>query len=82
MGGSMSVYGENEDQGKYWNEKPGRSWVVHDHEMNNRFQNISDILFASLDAPNLSNALDIGCGAGATRTLGQAHAHTHIVLCN
>ena len=65
-GGSMSVYGENEDQGKYWNEKPGRSWVVHDHEMNNRFQNISDILFAGLDAPNLSNVLDIGCGAGAT----------------
>ena len=66
MGGSMSVYGENEDQGKYWNEKPGRSWVLHDDEMNIRFQNISDILFASLDAPNLSNALDIGCGAGAT----------------
>ena len=73
MGGSMSVYGENEDQGKYWNEKPGRSWVVHDHEMNNRFQNISDILFASLDAPNLSNVLDIGCGAGAT-TLRMAKA--------
>ena len=62
----MSVYGENEDQGKYWNEKPGRSWVVHDQEMNNRFQNISDILFSCIDPLDLPSALDIGCGAGAT----------------
>ena len=66
FGGRMSVYGENEDQGKYWNEKPGRSWVVHDHEMNNRFQNISDILFSGLEDHGLGNLLDIGCGAGAT----------------
>jgi len=62
----MSVYGENQDQGKYWNEKPGRSWVDHDQEMNSRFQNVSDILFSGLKDHGLSNVLDIGCGAGAT----------------
>ena len=62
----MSAYGENEDQGKSWNEKTGRSWAEHDQEMNSRLQNISDILFAEIEEKSLSNALDIGCGAGAT----------------
>ena len=62
----MTVYGENEGQGKYWNEKPGQSWVAHDASMNERLSNISEILFEGLDAANCKNGLDIGCGAGST----------------
>jgi len=62
----MAVYGENEGQGKYWNEKPGQSWVAHDASMNERLSNISEILFEGLDAANCKNGLDIGCGAGST----------------
>ena len=45
----MTVYGENEGQGKYWNEKPGQSWVTHDASMNERLSSISEILFEGLD---------------------------------
>ena len=45
----MTVYGENEGQGKYWNEKPGQSWVAYDASMNERLSSISDILFEDLD---------------------------------
>lgn len=62
----MTTYGENEGQGKYWNEKPGQSWVAHDASMNERLSNISEILFEGLDAANCKNGLDIGCGAGST----------------
>ena len=44
----MTVYGENEGQGKYWNEKPGQSWVAYDASMNERLSSISDILFEDL----------------------------------
>ena len=47
----MSIYGENDKQGQYWNEAPGQSWVVNDTAMNERLQIISDILFEGLD-PN------------------------------
>ena len=62
----MTVYGENEGQGKYWNEKPGQSWVAYDASMNERLSSISDILFDNLDIAGCRVGLDIGCGAGST----------------
>ena len=62
----MSLYGENEKQGQYWNEAPGQSWVIHDAAMNERLQIISDILFEDLAVLECKNGLDIGCGAGST----------------
>jgi len=62
----MSNYGENDKQGQYWNEEPGQSWVINDTAMNERLQNISDILFEGIDVNGCKNGLDIGCGAGST----------------
>ena len=62
----MPIYGENEGQGKYWNEKPGQSWVRHDASMNERLSSISDILFEGMDTAGCHIGLDIGCGAGST----------------
>ena len=62
----MNNYGENEKQGQYWNEAPGQSWVINDAAMNERLENISDILFEGLDVNGYNNGLDIGCGAGST----------------
>ena len=62
----MSIYGENDKQGQYWNEQPGQSWVIHDAAMNERLQIISDILFEDLAVLECKNGLDIGCGAGST----------------
>ena len=62
----MNNYGENDKQGQYWNEAPGQSWVNNDTAMNERLQNISDILFEGIDVNGCKNGLDIGCGAGST----------------
>ena len=62
----MNNYGENDKQGQYWNEAPGQSWVNNDAAMNERLQNISDILFEGIDVNGCKNGLDIGCGAGST----------------
>ena len=62
----MPIYGENEGQGKYWNEKPGQSWVRHDVSMNERLSSISDVLFEGIDTAGCHIGLDIGCGAGST----------------
>tara|TARA_B100001057_G_scaffold313218_1_gene313359 strand:- start:410 stop:1255 length:846 start_codon:yes stop_codon:yes gene_type:complete len=62
----MGNYGENDKQGQYWNEAPGQSWVINDTAMNERLQNISDILFEGIDVNGCKNGLDIGCGAGST----------------
>ena len=62
----MNNYGENDKQGQYWNEAPGQSWVINDTAMNERLQNISDILFEGIDVNGCKNGLDIGCGAGST----------------
>ena len=59
----MNNYGENDKQGQYWNEAPGQSWVINDTAMNERLQNISDILFEGIDVTGCKNGLDIGCGA-------------------
>ena len=56
----MSKYGENDKQGQYWNEAPGQSWVINDAAMNERLENISDILFEGLDVNGYKNGLDIG----------------------
>jgi SAM-dependent methyltransferase len=66
LGAVMANYGENEAQGKFWNDAPGQSWVKHDLVMNLRLGNISDILFDRLKGVSASNALDIGCGTGST----------------
>ena len=62
----MANYGENEAQGKFWNDAPGQSWVKHDAVMNLRLGNISDILFNRLGDVVVANVLDIGCGTGST----------------
>ena len=62
----MANYGENEAQGKFWNDAPGQSWVKHDDVMNLRLGNISDILFDRLRGTSGYNVLDIGCGTGST----------------
>ena len=62
----MSIYGENDKQGQYWNEAPGQSWVSNDTAMNERLETISNILFEDLDTNGCNNGLDIGCGAGST----------------
>ena len=62
----MTVYGENEGQGKYWNEKPGQSWVAYDASMNERLSSISEILFEGLDEASCKTGLDIGGGASST----------------
>mgnify|MGYP001415621425 FL=1 len=62
----MSIYGENDKQGQYWNEAPGQSWVSNNTAMDERLETISNILFEDLDATGCNNGLDIGCGAGST----------------
>ena len=62
----MSIYGENDQQGQYWNEAPGQSWVRNNTAMDERLETISNILFEDLDASGCNNGLDIGCGAGST----------------
>lgn len=56
----MDVYGENENQGKYWNEKPGQSWAAHDASMNERLSYISVKLFAGLKKDGCHAGLEIG----------------------
>ena len=51
----MNNYGENDKQGQYWNEAPGQSWVNNDTAMNERLQNISDILFEGIDVNGCKN---------------------------
>lgn len=62
----MAYYGENEQQGKFWNEKPGQAWVKNDAAMHERLSNVSEILFDDLPVSSGMAALDIGCGAGAS----------------
>ena len=62
----MANFGENEAQGKFWNDAPGQSWVKHDAVMNLRLGNISDILFDRLKEISASKVLDVGCGTGST----------------
>lgn len=62
----MEKYGENEAQGKFWNEKPGQAWVKNDALMNERLAAVSEILFDNMDVAAGMAGLDIGCGAGAT----------------
>ena len=62
----MANFGDNEAQGKFWNEAPGQSWVKYDAVMNQRLGNITNILFDRLKGLSASNVLDIGCGTGST----------------
>jgi len=59
-------YGENPKQGQYWNEDSGTAWITYDAAMNERLQPITDILFQNMVTHGVEQALDIGCGAGAT----------------
>lgn len=66
----MADYGDNEEQGKFWNKAPGQSWVTNDAAMNERLSLISDILISGLSLDTVLQAADIGCGAGdSTRQL-------------
>lgn len=68
----MADYGDNEQQGKFWNKAPGQSWVVNDAAMNERLSLISDSLLSGLSLEGISQAFDIGCGAGdSTRQLAK-----------
>ena len=62
----MTDFGDNEAQGKFWNDKPGQSWVRYDGVMNQRLENITELLFRTLEVNSASNGLDIGCGTGFT----------------
>ncbi len=62
----MTDYGENPKQGQYWNEDSGTAWITYDAAMNERLQPITDILFQDMATHGVEQALDIGCGAGAT----------------
>jgi len=62
----MTNYGENPKQGQYWNEDSGTAWITYDAAMNERLEPITDILFQGLAHHGVEQALDIGCGAGAT----------------
>lgn len=62
----MVDFGENPDQGKFWNEEPGLSWVENDRLMSERLETISQLLLENLDLRPSSRILDIGCGGGGT----------------
>ena len=60
----MADFGENPDQGKFWNEASGLSWVENDRLMSERLETISQLLLENLDLHPSSKILDIGCGGG------------------
>ena len=62
----MADFGENPDQGKFWNEEPGLSWVENDRLMSERLETISQLLLENLDLRPSGRILDIGCGGGGT----------------
>lgn len=62
----MADFGENPDQGKFWNEEPGLSWVENDRLMSERLETISQLLLDNLDLRPSGRILDIGCGGGGT----------------
>ncbi|MED7677260.1 methyltransferase domain-containing protein [Rhodobacteraceae bacterium IMCC15231] len=62
----MADFGENPDQGKFWNEASGLSWVENDSLMSERLETISQLLLENLDLHPSSKMLDIGCGGGTT----------------
>ncbi len=62
----MADFGENPDQGKFWNEASGLSWVENDSLMSERLETISQLLLENLDLHPSSKILDIGCGGGTT----------------
>ena len=43
----MADFGENPDQGKFWNEEPGLSWVENDRLMSERLETISQLFGSS-----------------------------------
>ncbi len=59
-------YGENQDQGEYWNELGGPKWVEEDAAMNSRLSKITGHLFEKTPIEPKQKVLDIGCGGGMT----------------
>ena len=45
----MADYGENPDQGEFWNDRPGQAWITYDAAMQERLSGVLDILFDGLD---------------------------------
>jgi len=62
----MNKYGDNQTQGEFWNDAPGRAWVEQDVEMNARLEAIAQILFGVLGHNPTQHILDVGCGGGDT----------------
>ena len=58
-------YGENIEQGQFWNDKPGQAWVRYDAAMDERLSMASELLLAAIRPDQYQSILDVGCGTGA-----------------
>ncbi len=62
----MADFGEKPDQGKFWNEEHGLSWVENDRLMSERLESINQLLLENLDLHPSGRILDIVYVGGAT----------------
>ena len=68
------IYGDNQEQGEYWNDVGGPKWVEEDQAMNDRMSNITSGLFERAKIKSSSKVLDVGCVAGAVSIIAAEHA--------
>ena len=55
----------SETQFNYWNNAVNY-WLKYDNEINIKFNNITQVLFSSINLSKAKNILDVGCGSGFT----------------